>query len=156
VHAAPPPAKFLLISSYSRKKCLAKISVGSSKIDLQFIFTADGCRICPLNLPLSAPACCWVPFRLSKYRLSNSLSKHYINQTSKQNYPSQLEKISRYPKEDEPNVFLNTYPYTNLAYNVMSAYLIHLVTRPVTKGRTSPLWRNFLLPWKNVLDILHA
>jgi len=47
-----------------------------------------------------------------------------INQTPKQNYPSQLEKISSYRKENEPKVFLNTYPYTNLAYNVMSAYLI--------------------------------
>jgi len=47
-----------------------------------------------------------------------------INQTPKQNYPSQLEKISRYPKENEPEVFLNTYPFTNLAYNVMSAYVI--------------------------------
>jgi len=32
----------------------------------------------------------------------------YINQTPKQNYPSQLEKISRHPKENEPDVFLNT------------------------------------------------
>jgi len=47
-----------------------------------------------------------------------------INQTLKQNYPNQLEKISRYPKENEPEVFLNAYPYTNLTYNVMSAYLI--------------------------------
>jgi len=46
-----------------------------------------------------------------------------INQTPRQNYPSQLEKISNYPKENEPEVFLNTYPYANLAYNVMSAYL---------------------------------
>jgi len=44
-----------------------------------------------------------------------------INQTPKQNYQSQLEKISRYPKENEPEVFLNTYPYTNLAYNVIYA-----------------------------------
>jgi len=77
--------------------------------------------ICPFNLPLSAPACCWVTFRLPKHRL---LAFPNINQTSKQNYPSRLEKISRYPKENEPDVFLNTYPYTNLAYNVMSAYLI--------------------------------
>jgi len=47
-----------------------------------------------------------------------------INQTPKQNYPSQLEKISSYRKESEPEVFLNTYPYPNLAYNVTSAYLI--------------------------------
>jgi len=32
---------------------------------------------------------------------------HNINQTPKQNYLSQLEKISRYPKENEPKVFLN-------------------------------------------------
>jgi len=37
-----------------------------------------------------------------------------INQTPKQNYPSQLEKTLRYPKENEPEVFLNTYPYINL------------------------------------------
>jgi len=30
-----------------------------------------------------------------------------INQTPKQNYPSKLEKISRYPKENEAEVFLN-------------------------------------------------
>jgi len=47
-----------------------------------------------------------------------------INQTPKQNYPRQLEKISRYSKENEPEVFLNTCPYTNLAYNVIFAYLI--------------------------------
>jgi len=88
---------------------------------LQCIFTADGRRTCPFNLPLSAPACCWVPFRLSKHRLSNSLSKH--QSTPKQNNPIQLETIPSYPKENEPEVFLNTYPYTNLAYNVMSAYL---------------------------------
>jgi len=35
-----------------------------------------------------------------------------INQSPKQNYPSQVEKTSRYPKENEPEVFLNTYPYT--------------------------------------------
>jgi len=34
--------------------------------------------------------------------------------------------ISRYPKENEPEVLLNTYSYTNLAkaYNVISAYQI--------------------------------
>ena len=44
-----------------------------------------------------------------------------INQTPKQNYQSQLEKISRYPKENQPEIFPNTYPYTNLAYSVISA-----------------------------------
>jgi len=71
-----------------------------------------------------------------------------INQTSKRNCSSQLEKISRYPKENEPEVFLNTYPYTNLAYNTISAYLTHLVTTPVTIRRASPHWKNFLPPEK--------
>ena len=99
----------------------------------------------PFNLPLSAPACCWVPFRLSKYRWSNGLPQH---QTPKQNYPSQLEKISIYPKENEPEVFLNTYPHTSLACSVISAYLIILVTRPAIKRRASPLWKNFFPPEK--------
>jgi len=41
-----------------------------------------------------------------------------INQAPKKCL-SQPEKISRYPKENEPDVFLNAYPYTNLAYNVI-------------------------------------
>jgi len=44
-----------------------------------------------------------------------------INQTPKQNYQSRLAKISRYPKENEPEVFLNTYPDTSLSYRVISA-----------------------------------
>jgi len=59
-----------------------------------------------------------------------------INQTPKQNYPSQLETISWHPKEHELDfivisrfrtrfqVFLNTYLYTNLTYNVIYTYLI--------------------------------
>ena len=66
MHAAPPQAKSPLISFNNSKKYLAKISVGFFTKWLQFIFTADGWMMCPFNLPLSAPACCWVPFRLSK------------------------------------------------------------------------------------------
>jgi len=76
------------------------------------------------NLPLLAPAYCWVPFRLSKHRLSRFVPFPKINQTLKYNYPSQIEKISRYPKENKAEVFLNTYTYTNLTYNVISAYLV--------------------------------
>ena len=36
-------------------------------------------RMYPFNLPLSAPACYWVPFRLSKHRLSHTLSQHQSN-----------------------------------------------------------------------------
>ena len=84
----------------------------SLQYDLQFILTVGEWRMYPFKLPLAAPACCWVPFRLPKHRLSNTLSQH--QSTPKQNYPSQPDKISRYPKENEPEVFLNTYPYTNL------------------------------------------
>jgi len=42
------------------------------------------------------------------------------NQTPKQNHPSQLETISIYPKENEPDVFLNAYPYTNGSHTFLS------------------------------------
>jgi len=70
-----------------------------------------------------------------------------INQTLKQNYPSQLEKISRYPKENEPEVFLNTHPYTNLAYNVMSAYLVIWWPCPQLRGELRPPGKTFSF-WK--------
>ena len=73
-----------------------------------------------------------------------------INQTPKQNHPSQLEKTSGYRKENEPEIFQNTYPYTNLTYNVMSAYLI-IVTRSVTKRRASPHWKKLSPPLKKCL-----
>jgi len=48
-----------------------------------------------------------------------------MNQPPKQKYPSHLEKISRYPK-NEPEVFLIIYPCTNLAYNViLHTYSFH-------------------------------
>ena len=129
MHAAPSLAKSPLISSYSSKKMFDQISVGYLLNDLQSIFTANGWMLYPINLPLSALARCWVPFRLSKHRLSNSLSQHQSN--------SQAE-LSKTTREDfriskrKPEIFLNTYPYTNLAYNVMPAYLI-IVTRSVAK-----------------------
>ena len=99
----------------------------------------------PFNLPLSAPACCWVSFRLSKYRLSNSLSQH---QTPKQNYSSQLEKISIYPKENEPEVFLHTYLQYQSCLQCHFCIPNHLVTRPAIKRRAWPLWKNFFPPEK--------
>jgi len=45
----------------------------------------------------------------------------------KSNSQAELSKSTREDfkvKENEPESFLNTYPYTNLAYNVISAYLI--------------------------------
>jgi len=76
----------------------------------------------PFNLPLSALHAVGYPFDCPN--IICLIPFPNINQNPKQNYPSQLEKISRYPKENEPEVFLNTYPYTNLAYNMISAYLI--------------------------------
>jgi len=148
MHAAPPLAKSQLISSHSSKTCLAKLAWATSQNDLQFIFTADERRICTFNLPLSAPACCWVPFRLSKHRLSNSLSKH---QTPKQNYPSQLKiKLSKRKRTRSLSEYIPIYQ-SSLQCDVCIPN--HLATRSATKGRASPLWKNFLLPWKNVLDI---
>ena len=73
----------------------------------------------PINLSLSAPARCWFPFDCPN--IVCLIAFPSINQILKQNYPNQLEKTSGYRKENEPEIFLNTYPYTNLAYN---AYLI--------------------------------
>jgi len=92
------------------------------------MFTANGLMMYPLNLSLSAPARCWIPFRLSKHRLSNSLSQHQSNSQAELSKPTREDfRISK----RKPEIFLNTYPYTNLAYNVMLAYLI-IVTRSVT------------------------
>jgi len=74
----------------------------------------------PINLPLSAPARCWVPFRLSKDRLSNSLSQHQSNSQAELSKPTRED--FRISKRKRPEIFLHTYPYTNLAYNVMSAH----------------------------------
>jgi len=94
----------------------------------------------PINLPLSALARCWVPFRLSKRRLSNRLSQHQSNSQTELSRP--IREDFRISKR-KPEIFLNTHPYTNLACNVAPAYLI-TVTRSVTKRRASPHWKNFL------------
>jgi len=99
MHAAPPLAKSQLISSCSSKKCLAKIRIPTSQNDLQFIFTPDGWRMYPFNLPLPAPSCSWVPFQLSKHRLSNTFSQH---QTPMQNYPSQPREDLKVSKSKRP------------------------------------------------------
>ena len=96
MHAAPPLAKSALISSYSSKKCLAKISVAYFKkwFRLQIIFTADGWKMYLFNILLSIPSCCWVPFRLSKHCLSNTLSQHQPNYQAELSKPTRDFKIS--------------------------------------------------------------
>jgi len=58
MHAAPLLDKPPLISSYCCKKYLAKINV-VHKMVYNFL-TADEWRMYPFNIPLSAPAYCWV------------------------------------------------------------------------------------------------
>ena len=77
----------------------------------------------PFNLPLSALHA--VGYRFDCPNIVFLILFPNINQTLRQSCPSQLGKISRYPKGKKAEVFLNTYPYRpiNLAYNVISAYL---------------------------------
>jgi len=96
MHATPPQAKSPLISFCNSQKYLAKISVGFFTKWLQFIFTADGWMMYPFNLPLSAPACCWLPFRLSKHRLSNIVCQQQSNSQAKLSKPTRENyKISK-------------------------------------------------------------
>jgi len=123
MHAAPPLAKSPLIFSYSSKKMFGqnyRRLLHKMIHNLVLLVMGGWCilSIFPCQ-PLHAIGC---PF--DRPNIVCLIAFPNINQTLKQNYPSQLEKISRYPKGNEPEVFLNTYPYTNLAYNVMSAYLI--------------------------------
>jgi len=93
-----------------------------------------------LNLPLSAPACCWVPFQLSKRCFSNSLSQHQSNSQAELSKPTTEDfKIKKRKRTRSLSEYI---PYINLAYNAMSVYL-HLVTRPVTKGRAFPPGKAF-------------
>jgi len=73
-------------------------------------------------LPLSAPARCWVPFRLSKQRLSNSLSQHQSNFQAELSKPTREDfRISKRKRTRNLSEYI---PIYHLAYNVMSAYLI--------------------------------
>jgi len=150
MHAAPTLAKSQLISSYSSKTYLAKLAWATSQNDLQFIFTADGRRICPFNLPLSAPACYWVPFRLSKHRLSNNLSKHQSNSQAKLSKPTRVDfKVSKRKRTRNVSEYIPIYQ-SSLQRDICIPN--HLVTRSITKGKTSPPGKTFSSPenmsWK--------
>jgi len=123
MHAAPPLAKSPLISSYRSKKCLVKTSVVHKIIYILFLLLMDGGCILSIS-PCQPLYAVGYPFDCAN--IVCLILFPNINQTLRQYYPSQLEKISRYPKGNEAEVFLNTYPYRpiNLAYNVISAYLI--------------------------------
>ena len=132
--------RFQLFKWIKKDNCAPSLTV--PHLPLQFIFTADGWRMYPFSLPLSAPACCWVAFRLSKHRLSNRLLfPSNINQIPKQNYPSQLEKISRYQKKTNQKSFwihTHIHTHTDLARNVISAYLIIWWAGPQLRGGLRP------------------
>jgi len=77
----------------------------------------------PFNLPLSAPARCWVLFQVSKYCVSISLSQYQSISQAELSKPTREDfKISKRKRTRSPSEYMPT--YTNLAYNVTSAYLI--------------------------------
>ena len=62
-----------------------------------------------------------------------------------------LERIWRYPKANDPEVFTEFIPIYQSSLQCDFYILNHLVTtltRPVTKGRLRPPWENFLPFWK--------
>jgi len=153
MHAHPPLANSPIISSYSSKKCLPKISVAhfTKWFTISFLLLLGGGCILSISLcqPLHAV---WVPFWLSKHRLSNTLSQHQSNSQAELSKPTRDD--SRYPKENEPEVFLNTFPHTNLAYNAISAYLIIWWLGPQLRRGLHPLEK--LSPLKKCLRLLYA
>jgi len=102
--------------------------------------------ICPFNLPLSTPACCWVPFRLSKHRLSNTLSKHQSNSQAESSKPTREDfKISQRKRTKSVSEYVLIYQ-TSLQCDVCIPN--HLVTRSVTKGGLRPPGETFSSPEK--------
>ena len=101
------------------------------------------------NLPLSANACYWVPFRLSKRRLSNTLSQHQSNSQAELSKPTREDcKISNRKRAGSISKYIPMYQSS-----LQCDFCIpnHLVTRLVSKGRASRPWKNFLPVLKNCL-----
>ena len=88
------------------------------------------------NLPLSAPACCWVPFCLTKHRLSNSLSQNQTNSQAELSKPTREDfKISKRKRTRSLSEYMPMYQS-----RLWCDFCIpnHLVTKSVTKtpGKT--------------------
>jgi len=110
------------------------------------MFTANGWMMYPINLPLSAPARCWIPFRLSDNRLSNSLSQHQSNSQAELSKPTREDfRISKRKRTINLSEHAPIYQ-SSLQCDVCIPN--HVVTRSVTKRRASPHWKNFLPPEK--------
>jgi len=93
------------------------------------------------NFPLSAPAWCWVPFRLPKHRLSNIHYRHQSNSQAKLSKPTREDfKISKRKRTRTLSEFIPIYQYS-LQCDFCITNL--LVTRPVTKGGLHPLGKTF-------------
>ena len=95
--------------------------------------------------PLVNP-CVLVPFRLSKHNLSNPLSQHQSHSQAELFKPTrEYFKISKRKRTRGLSEYIPIYQSS-----LQCDFCIpnHLVTRPVTMGRASPPWKNFLPPEK--------
>ena len=154
MHAAPPQAKSPLISFHNSKKYLAKISVGFFTKWFAIYFHCWWVDDVSFHLPLSAPACYWVPFRLCKHHLSNILFQHQSNSQAELSKPTRENfKISKRKQTRGPFEYIPIYQ-SSLQCDVCIPS--HLVTMLVTKGRTSPPLEKLSPLLKNVMDILYA
>jgi len=101
------------------------------------------------NLPLSGHTCYWVPFRLSKHPLSNTLSQHQSNSQAELSKPTREDcKISKRKRARSISKYI---PMCQSSLQCDFCIPNHLVTRPVSKGRASRTWKNFLPLLKNCL-----
>ena len=88
----------------------------------------------PFYLHLSASACCWVPFRLFKCRLSNSLSKHQSNSQAELSQPTREDfKIAKRKRTRRLSEYRPIYQ-SSLQCDVCITN--HLVTRLRPPGET--------------------
>ena len=85
-------------------------------------------------------------FWLSKHRLSNTLSQHQSNsQAELSKSTTENFKVSKRKRTRSLSEYMLIYQ-SSLQYDFCIPN--HLVTTPVTKGRASPPWKNFLPPEK--------
>jgi len=100
----------------------------------------------PFNLPLSAPACYCVPFRLSKHRFSNTLSQHQSNSQAELSKPTREDlKISKRKQTRSLSEYIPIYQSS-----LQCDFCIpnHLVSRPVSKGGLRLHGKTFSSPEK--------
>ena len=143
MHAAQPKAKFSLISFRNSKKYLAKIAQASSQNGyILFLLLMGGWCILSISpcQPLHA-----VGYTFACPNIVCLIAVPNFNQTPKQGYPSQLEKISKRKRTRSLSEYIPIYR-SSLQCDVCIPS--HLVTISVAKGRASHLWKNFRPFWK--------